>query len=87
MDSLSSTLSSGAKLYTDSTDPQFVEHFTKWSDYGVKTPRAVVVVDTVQDVVETVCSLSRHRSWSLTSPLGLLLHQARHPFRLMIHRS
>ena len=48
-------LSSGAKVLSDCGTEEFKSALQRWSDLNTRTPAAIVVIATEEDIVKTVC--------------------------------
>ena len=69
LDAVKTQLSSNAQLLVESSSKDFQQALERWTNLGLKTPHAIVVVATEDDILNTVSSqiLPRQDTLPLTT--------------------
>ncbi len=70
-------LSKEAQFLSDPTTEDFKLALARWSDNDVKTPGAIVLVATEDDIINTVCRPKHFELERLLTEAGQTRHQTR----------
>jgi hypothetical protein len=86
VESLSAELSPGASVLTDSASDEFKAAHERWTELELKTPGAIVLASTEEDIVQAV-RFRLHIICQYSDSLGQIGSQIQHPFCTQVRRT
>ena len=86
LEGLKAVVSSQCQILTDSSSAQFQEYAKRWTDIDSKTPGAIVLPTTEEDIQKTVCWSRYLRAYMLKPVAGPMGRIRIHPVRTNMRR-